>query len=303
MSLWFYPKGTLIDGPWATAVTSQLPGWEHTGLLIGDSSSVTYELPAGLTEHMVIALTGTTTVTWDGARLDSLPAHIALTRTDFFASAPDVLYLGSNTSARITTTGSFAVASAFSNQDLPTQFLSAGEVPVELRGAGTATRQVHNFGVPGVLAAQNLIVCEVITPAGNWSSYPPHKHDEQVPGHESELEEIYYFDTRPRRDWAAPVPGHEDAGQEGTGLFHSYPSDARAIDIAQIVRSGDVALVPYGFHGPAVASPEHDLYYLNVMAGPGPERTWLITDDPAYAGVRPTWTVLDTDPRLPLSGR
>jgi 5-deoxy-glucuronate isomerase len=73
------------------------------------------------------------------------------------------------------------------------------------------------------------------------------------------------------------------------------------IDVLAEVRSGDVVLVPFGWHGPAMAVPGYDLYYLNVMAGPGPERAWLICDDPAHGWIRDTWTSQDVDPRLPLS--
>lgn len=113
-------------------------------------------------------------------------------------------------------------------------------MPVELRGSGQASRQVHNFGVPGVLDAARLIVCEVITPGGNWSSYPPHKHDEHVDGMESELEEIYYFEAAAVRD---------DVHGDPFGLFSSYSSPAGEIDINAMVRTGDIALVPHGFHG------------------------------------------------------
>ncbi len=83
------------------------------------------------------------------------------------------------------------------------------------------------------------------------------------------------------------------------GMFSTYSSPAGAIDINAMVQSGDVALVPYGYHGPAVAAPGYDLYYLNVMAGPGVERAWLISDDPHHAWVRQAWTAEDIDPRLP----
>jgi 5-deoxy-glucuronate isomerase len=68
------------------------------------------------------------------------------------------------------------------------------------------------------------------------------------------------------------------------------------------VRSGDVVLVPYGWHGPSMAAPGYDMYYLNVMAGPGEERAWRFCDDPAHAWVRATWTDQAVDPRLPMTG-
>jgi 5-deoxy-glucuronate isomerase len=170
--------------------------------------------------------------------------------------------------------------------------VASTEVPVELRGAGTCSREVRNFGTPGVLDADSIITCEVVTPAGNWSSYPPHKHDEQRPGQESELEEIYYFETQPAgRDTPDPV-----------GYQRVYGTHERPVDVLAEVRSGDVVLVPHGWHGPAVAAPDAHLYYLNVMAGPGPERAWLICDDPAHAAVRATWADQSTDPRLPIGG-
>ena len=163
---------------------------------------------------------------------------------------------------------------------------------MELRGAGRDSRQVHNFGTPDVLDAGSFIVCEVITPAGNWSSHPAHKHDEYVPGHESRLEEIYYFEAAAARGLA-----HRDAS-DAFGMFAAYSSSAGQIETTAIVRTGDIALVPHGYHGPAVAAPEYDLYYLNVMAGPDPERVWRVSDDPAQAWIRTLWA---SEPRLPYA--
>jgi 5-deoxy-glucuronate isomerase len=154
---------------------------------------------------------------------------------------------------------------------------------------------VHNFGTPAALDADKFIVCEVITPAGNWSSYPPHKHDTNVPGAESNLEEIYYYEAAVSRGLEQIAPATADP----FALHRTYASDDRAIDEFRQVRTGDVALVPYGWHGPAVAAPGYDMYYLNVMAGPDPERVWNITDDPAHGWVRQAWASEPIDPRLP----
>jgi 5-deoxy-glucuronate isomerase len=137
---------------------------------------------------------------------------------------------------------------------------------------------VHNFGTPEALDADRIIACEVITPAGNWSSYPPHKHDEERPGDaerpgETALEEIYYYEVA--------------AGPSGPGM--AYQRVYGSVDLLAEVRTGDVVLIPHGWHGPSMAVPGYDLYYLNVMAGPGAERAWLITDDPAHAWIRATW--------------
>jgi 5-deoxy-glucuronate isomerase len=165
--------------------------------------------------------------------------------------------------------------------------IRAADVPVEHRGGGAAFRVVRNFGLPGALDAQKLLVCEVVTPAGNWSGVPPHKHDEAIPGAETRLEEIYWFDV-------AVASGLDSAAAEAAvdpiGVFAAYDSPAGKIDMVELVRPGDVALVPYGYHGPAGAMPGYDLYYLNVMAGPDAGRDWRITDDPAHAWIRSTWT-------------
>ena len=132
-----------------------------------------------------------------------------------------------------------------------------------------------------------MIVVEVLTPGGNWSSYPPHKHDEQREG-EVELEEVYYFEV---------------AGADGLAYQRVYSSGPdRQIDVLAEVRSGDLVLVPYGWHGPSMAAPGYDLYYLNVMAGPADERAWRFCDDPAHAWVRGTWDGQELDPRLPMTG-
>ena len=116
-----------------------------------------------------------------------------------------------------------------------------------------------------------------------------HKHDERSDT-ESELEEIYYFEV-------APGP----QGQPGTAFHRVYGTPERPIDVLAEVRDRDVVLVPHGWHGPCVAAPGHDLYYLNVMAGPGPERAWRISFDPGRAWIRDTWAAEDIDPRLPLT--
>ncbi|MEA2270319.1 MAG: 5-deoxy-glucuronate isomerase, partial [Solirubrobacteraceae bacterium] len=153
-------------------------------------------------------------------------------------------------------------------------------------------RQVNNFCAPEAFAADRLIAVEVLTPSGNWSSYPPHKHDEERAGEETALEEIYYFEVG-----AGPAPG----GSPGFGYQRVYGSGpGRDIDVCAEVRSGDVVLLPHGYHGPSMAPPGYDLYYLNVMAGPG-ERAWRFTDDPDHAWIRQTWDGQEVDPRLPMT--
>ena len=119
-------------------------------------------------------------------------------------------------------------------------------------------------------------------------------------GKETALEEIYYFEMQtergggPGRDGGAGAP-------DPIGYQRVYGTDDRPIDVLAEVRSGDVVLVPHGWHGPAMAPTGYDMYYLNVMAGPGDERAWLICDDPSHAWVRGTWDAQSVDPRLPYS--
>lgn len=290
-SRWFHRRGELARDGWESVVDASTPGWEHTGLRVAElSKGDSLDLAETGVERIVVPLAGEFTVSHvEGAETATTRLH---GRRSVFTGPTDVLYLSAAATAVITGVGRVAVATSPTDAVLPSRYISAAETPVELRGTGRSSRQVHNFGTPQALEAARLIVCEVITPAENWSSYPPHKHDEQVPGHESRLEEIYYFET-------APVRGSDAAAEASFGMFSTYSSPAGEIDITAMVRSGDIALVPYGYHGPAVAAPGYDLYYLNVMAGPDPERAWLISDDPAHAWVRDTWSGQSVDERLP----
>ncbi len=198
-------------------------------------------------------------------------------RTDVFSGPTDFAYLPRDSAVRIEGQGRFALPGARAATALPFRYGSVSDVVVERRGAGNCARLIRNFCMAATFEADKLLACEVITPAGNWSSYPPHKHDQDRPGEESVLEEIYYFEI-----------GSNAANTEGMGYMRVYASDDRPIDVLAEVRTGDVVDVPYGWHGPAMAVPGYDMYYLNVMAGPG-AREWLICDDPAHAWIRETW--------------
>lgn len=286
MSDWFHRAGALSRDDWEVVVDASLPGWQHTGLRIGGVGE--HELPAGELERMILPLEGDVTVVHaDGET-------VLQGRTSVFAGAADALYLGVGQAATLRVAGRVAVAEApvagsvdGSTAPLPIRVIRAADVPVEQRGGGAASRVVRNFGLPGALDAHKLLVCEVVTPAGNWSGVPPHKHDETVPDAETRLEEIYWFDLAVA---AGLEPAAAGAPVDPIGVFAAYDSPAAAIDVVELVRPGDVALVPYGYHGPAGAMPGYDLYYLNVMAGPDAGRAWRITDDPAHAWIRTTWT-------------
>lgn len=298
---WFFPRGSLAREGWESVVDGATPSWKYTGIHVAALDGGSVALPAADVERMVVPLAG-------GFRVDhqQLPDDVRAStllegRRGVFEGPTDVLYLGAGTAVTITGDGDgdgagdgrVAVAEAATNIRRPSRYLARSEVPVEIRGGGRDTRQVHNFGTAGGLDAVALLACEVITPAGNWSSHPGHKHDEDLPGRESELEEIYYFEAAPARGGGAP------AEADAFASFATYSSAAGEIETRALVRTGDIALVPYGYHGPAAAAPEYDLYYLNVMAGPGPERVWMFSDDPSQTWIRAGWEAAGPDPRLP----
>ncbi len=302
-SPWFLPIGTAAGGGCDVLVDDSLPTWQHTGLRVvtlqrGRSWSVQDQ---GW-EYVVVPLAGSATVTCTDSHGAEHEAQLA-GRVSVFAGPTDVAYVppGSRLTLTATADESRVAVCAARTRDRGTaagfRHVAADEVPVELRGAGSCSREVRNFGVPATLDADSIIACEVVTPAGNWSSYPPHKHDEERDGVETELEEIYYFETQVADGAAASGAPHDPVGYQRV-----YGTEERPIDVFAEVRTGDVVLVPHGWHGPSMAAPGYDLYYLNVMAGPGDERAWLICDDPSHGWVRRTWEGLAVDPRLPVGG-
>ena len=300
---WTFPLGSRSREGLSVVIDDSIDGWRHTGLTVLTlRPGVRREFHLADREAIVVPLSGPVSI----ESADTAGTHVAdlAGRSSVFAGPTDIAYLprGSRLALAGADTGSSTVAiamAATTGRELPPfRHLPAAAVPVELRGAGQCSREVRNFGTPDVLDAESIIACEVITPAGNWSSYPPHKHDVERTGEETNLEEIYYFQVQEAADVAAQAAPQADP----VGYQRIYASDDRPIDVLAEVRSGDVLLVPYGWHGPAMAAPGYDLYYLNVMAGPGAERAWLICDDPAHGWIRQTWSGQPTDPRLPTSG-
>jgi 5-deoxy-glucuronate isomerase len=278
-------RAELTDGDWTVSIDPASAGWSYSGLRV-------VELPAGGAvgfdtgedEVLVLPLSGAAVVECDGEKAELTGRRSVFAGITDFAYAPRDAHVDVTSAAG----GRFAVPSARARRRLDFRYVPAAATPVELRGAGQCSRQVNNIATPDVLDADRLIVCEVITPSGNWSSYPPHKHDEDRGETESVLEEIYYFEVAD--------------GPAGPGVAYQrvYGTADRPVDVLAEVSDGDVVLVPHGWHGPSMAVPGYDLYYLNVMAGPGEHRAWLICDDPAHAWVRGTWDGQAVDPRLPF---
>jgi 5-deoxy-glucuronate isomerase len=201
-------------------------------------------------------------------------------RLNVFSGLPYTLYLPISTEFELTAETDCDLAFCYcrAEEHYPGKLISPDEVTVEIRGGGNATRQINHMIRPN-FAAHRLLVCEVYTPSGNWSSYPPHKHDVHNPPGEVDLEEIYYYRIdRP----------------EGYAIQRVYTTDRR-LDVTLTVRNGELVLIPEGYH-PVVAAHGYNVYYLNALAGSA--RSMAASDDPDYAWVRAKWT--SQDPRLPL---
>ena len=275
------------------------PGTERT-LFTGDAEMFVLPLAGGL--HVEVSPGA-----GDGTQAAQLPSgeveasYDLSGRTSVFERVSDFVYVGRDSSVRLTSRHGAEVAlpSARCTTRRPPAYGPADRVPVEVRGAGPASRQVTNFGVPGVWDhAEKLVCCELITPAGNWSSYPPHKHDATRPCTVAN-EEIYLYRIA-SADQVTP-------GREGFGMHRTYtgPEHDEAglapIDLAVEVRDLDVVLVPHGYHGPCMAAPGYPMYYLNVLAGPAADRSMAFCDDPSHAWLRSTWPTIDLDPRVPAT--
>ncbi|MET0134853.1 MAG: 5-deoxy-glucuronate isomerase [Kibdelosporangium sp.] len=283
------PHGTLAEGADPIVLGPADAGWTYTGLRVltlprGTSRTVS----TGEFEAFVLPLAGSLTVEVDGLTFELAGRESVFTRVTDFAYVPRdaEVVLSTKDGAEV------ALPMARCARRLAPKYGPAPDVPVEVRGSGNATRQVTNFGVPGVWDhADKLNACELITPDGNWSSYPPHKHDVAT-GSEVVNEEIYYFRIA-GRDGSTP-------SRDGFGFHKTYTADG-SIDEDVTVRDGDVFLIPRGYHGPCVAAPGYPMYYLNVLAGPAEDRSMAFCDDPAHTWVRESWENQVLDPRCPVT--
>jgi 5-deoxy-glucuronate isomerase len=265
-------SGTLIS------ISPAQAGWETISFSV-------HRLAAGETHHgntggeeaVFVLLSGKLSVEWgDGARFLG-------PRKDVFSGYPHAVYLpcGTGYSIHAESTAEFADARVASRAALRPRVISPDGITSETRGGGNVTRQILDIIKPAD-EADKLLVCEVYTPSGNWSSYPPHKHDVHNPPAEVDLDEIYYF----RID-------HPD----GYAFQRVYNSTG-TLDVTVTARDGDVVLVREGYH-PVVAAPGYRVYYLNILAGSA--RSMASSDDPRYAHIRRNWP--PPDPRVPVVNR
>jgi 5-deoxy-glucuronate isomerase len=284
------PAGTLADGDLEVSLTPEEAGWVYTGLaVVSLAPGVERSISLGESEAVVLPLSATDVdVSIDEQRF-ALEG-----RTSVFARVTDFAYAPRGADVVISAPGGGAVAVATSRCDrrLTARYGPAEDVAVELRGAGPATRQVNNFLSPESWPHADKLMCvELITPDGNWSSYPPHRHDDS-PECPVNNEEIYYF--------RIGVADTSDYSTEGFGMHRTYTPDG-SIDVNVVIHDGDVFCVPRGYHGPCIAAPGYPMYYLNVLAGPGGGRSMAFCDDPTHHWVRDTWAEMATDPRCPMT--
>ncbi|WP_445612400.1 5-deoxy-glucuronate isomerase [Geobacillus sp. YF-1] len=245
-------------------VTPESVGWEYVGFEV-------YVLVKGQTlrketkdqEACLVLLKGKANISTKLERWEQIGL-----RMDVFEKVPPYsVYVPANDVYEVEamTDVEVAVCLAPGKGTYPARLIPPSEVGVEIRGAGNIERRVHNI-LPESKPADSLLVVEVFTPEGNWSSYPPHKHDQNNLPYESYLEETYYHRIHPDHGF----------------MVQRVYTDDRSIDETMVVKNGDVVLVPKGYH-PVSAPPGYEGYYLNVMAGP--VRTWKFHNDPDHEWV------------------
>ncbi len=241
----------------------------------------TYSGNVGDHEHVSVILGGRCTIRTSAGDFRNIGR-----RPDVFSGMPWALYLPRHTHFEIEAlTGNLEIASCWvpTDQDHPARLVTPADCAIEIRGGGNATRQINSIIPPG-FDCHRLVCVEVYTPSGNWSSYPPHKHDvhrEDENNHllEADLDEIYFY----KIDKPA-----------GYAYQRVYTGDHR-IDSLVMAQNHDAVLVPEGYH-PVVSAHGYTTYYLNFLAGSA--QSLASSDDPAYAWIKDTWT--QQDPRLPV---
>ncbi|MEH3107510.1 MAG: 5-deoxy-glucuronate isomerase [Sphingomonas fennica] len=244
-------------------VTPASAGWTYIGFVVHRlADGATLSGGADGREHCLVILTGHATVTAGTERFAGIGG-----RSSVFDGPGHSVYVPGGTAWTVEAEGALeiAICSAPGGGDFAPRLIAPGDVGAEVRGRDTNTRFVRNI-LPDDQPAHSLLVVEVVTPGGNWSSYPPHKHDRDAPPQETLLEETYYHRLDP---------------PQGYAVQRVYTDDLD-LDETITVRDGDCVLVPRGYH-PVGAAHGYDLFYLNVMAGP--RRKWIFANDPAHAWI------------------
>jgi 5-deoxy-glucuronate isomerase len=260
----------LRAGEW-DSVRPESAGWSHLSFRVEQAP---FAGEARGEEVALVVLGGRCAVESDGEQWELGG------RASVFDGMPWALYLPLGARYRVEGKAEVAVCGARCERRREPVVVRPEDAEIEVRGAGNATRQINHIVKPE-FPAERLLVVEVFTPSGNWSSYPPHKHDEDHPPDEVVLEETYYFRTRDPAAFAV----------------QRLYSPSRGLDLTATVRDGDLLLVPFGYHTTAAAH-GYDLYYLNALAGE--RRSMAAADDPALACTRAAWASMEKDPRVPM---
>ena len=280
----------VLSAGWKS-VDPAVAGWTYVGfqvVTLAAGGSVT--LPSSDQERAFVPLSGRVKATIPAdADQDAGREWELGGRENVFAGLGWCLYLPCQTTVTLValTDVEVAVAEAPATSRHAPVLVTPDDAQIELRGGGNASRQVNSL-MPPAFPADRLLVVEVWTPGGNWSSFPPHKHEHDTDdGAEAELEETYYYRLRdPENGWAV----------------QRVYSPERDFDLTVTVRDGDILLIPWGYHTTA-AIHGHDLYYLNVLAGPAPRRTLQAFQDPCLRQTQDAWPQLGLDERLPIVPR
>ena len=270
-------------------VTPAIAGWDTIDFQARRlASDQTWSFATGDHELALIVLGGQLSVESNRGAWQGLGS-----RDNVFAGLPTALYLPRETSFKVTATTDveFAAAWATTEVDFAPRLVTPGDIEIEIRGGDHATRQINRIMPPGFPCAR-LVVVEVYTPGGNWSSYPPHKHDVHKTRSdgtllEADLDEVYYYKIDRLEGYALQrIYTDPESPLHRAG----YP-----IDAAVIARNNDVVLIPEGYH--PVSSPVgYTTYYLNVLVGSA--QSLAATDDPQFAWVKDIYQ--SRDPRIPI---
>lgn len=253
------PRDPGSDGR-VLSVTPESAGWTYVGFEVFRlTAGETLRRDTGDREVCLVLLAGRAAVRAGGEDFGVIGE-----RSDPFGGKPWSVYVPAKDAFALTAEGEVEIGlcSAPGTGKFPARLIGPDQVGFEERGQGSNRRLIYNI-LPESEPAESLLVVEVITPGGNWSSYPPHKHDRTAPGQETALEETYYHRLNPEQGFA----------------FQRVYTDDRSLDETMTVENGDCVMVPRGYH-PVGAPHGYDLYYLNVMAGP--KREWRFQNDPEH---------------------
>ncbi|MHC4369021.1 MAG: 5-deoxy-glucuronate isomerase [Planctomycetota bacterium] len=283
------PSSFANDPDLILSIAPEQAGWQYISFMVRRlAAGQGWSFESGENELVIVNLSGCYAVSSNRGQWSGIGA-----RKNVFEGAAHALYLPRGSEFTITAeeSGDYAVAWIPTNQDHEPWLIRPEDVAISVRGGDNVSRQINDLLPPGS-PVHRLVLVEVYTPSGNWSSYPPHKHDTHIEDGdgnilEADLEEVYFYKIDKPEGYAYQrVYTDENSPLHKAG----HPIDA-------LVRAENdcAVLVPEGYH-PVVSAPGYTTYYLNVLAGSA--QTLANQDDPQYTWVKENYR--QTDPRLPL---